>query len=1037
MKCLVIQLSDIHIKGRSDPILSHGKKIAATAFRSHIDCDATFIVLSGDIAFSGKWEEYLAAEELLKEITTSLLAEKPTPIHVVAVPGNHDCDFAADTVPRKATIEFVLQNGDKNVDGECVSLCTAVQNNFFAFLSKISGEAIKSGQERLYWSPIAQVGSHRIHFHCLNVSWLSRLDEVYGRLHFPTSVIRESRKNSDADIDVFVFHHPLNWFTQDNLHELRSILRSSAEIVLTGHEHVQGAVIVDDALGSATGYIEGGALASADGSPSSFNLLEVDLFSDEFRSCLYEWTGSEYVPRDLSASWSSFRPLPSKKRIGFEITDSFNHVLRDAGANFTHPIRGALTLDDIFVYPDLRELTGADDEARSRISANTLLGKSPPNRVFLIGDEKCGKTSLLYQLYRGLFEQGVVPVYVRGIDIGNASKRELDAIWDAAVVDQLGAANLKAFWETPARERVCFLDDYDRVRLNEKYRAKVIEYISSRFGRSIVVSSDGYQLVEYLSGTAAAALSEYQSYAVLPFGHHLRLQLIRKWTCGGVEAVMPLGQMTELVDRAERVIDSVLGNNFVPAVPLYILTLLQSLEAGRSTEFSNSAFGHYYTFLISRDLSAIHVKPEEFDELFNYCAHLAQEFSKSGKRELEVAAIRRFNAWYSETYTPIAGDDRIQKLCEARVLMERRGVVQFRYPYYRYYFLGKYFADGLGRQGERSELMEQIRGKCRNLHIRENANAILFLTHHSKEPFVLGEIVDVLKSLFAHHEPIRFSGDVQIVSDLVDRATKMIVEEWDVEKNRDQIRKLQDEIEEREGEADGGSDAEQTQTEGQPPASVANLLGQVNLVFKTIELLGQVLKNYYGSLRNEEKIALMQEIFRGPLRALADFFSFLAENKDALVFDVEADLARRHVEIPEERRQEIARRTVFNVVGILSCIFVGKAADAVNAKTLRDNARTCAEREGTPAAKIIQVAAILDSADQIPYEDLSQVIEMIRGDIFAKKIIESFAFRHVYLFPTSIKEKQQLQALLEFDVRSQRALDVKSKDAKMVVKKDG
>lgn len=1060
MKCLIVQLSDVHLHGPLDPILSRASAIAASVYKQHIDCDATCIVLSGDVAFSGVKAEYDEAKSLLNKIVADLQAQKQGDIRLVIAPGNHDCDFSRDSFPRTATIEHLIKLGAPQIDEATVNTCTAVQDPFFSFLRDLTSKEF-AGLDRMSWTSELDLGGRVIRFNCLNVAWMSSLNERYGRLHFPTSRIRRDRNGSE--IEIFVLHHPLNWFIQGNMHDMRAELRHSADFVLTGHEHVQNATIVDDAVAGQSGFLEAGALSSDD-CVSSFNVIEIDLGNDQFQSSLYELTeGGEYIARETSPSWQSFRALPAKRLVGFQVSTEFRKTLSDPGARFNHPVKGELVLDDFYVFPDLRRMGQKEGDAGERSSSNTILGKGVADRLVLVGEEKVGKTSLLYQLFKGFHEQGLIPVYIQAGDLSSSSEKEIQAAITKAVRHQYGEGAEAPFWAKKVEERVCLIDDYDRLRGNERYRYKLVAEATKYFKRVVVTTIDAFQLEEYVSGSTAATFKSFETHRVLPLGHRLRYQLIRKWTCGGMEASMPLSQMMAAVDRCERMINSVLGESFVPSMPLYLLTLLQSAEAGANTNLAQSAAGHYYGYLITRGLNEAKVRPEELDDLFNYCAHLAFEFEKLDLKAISLPDFRSFTDLYAKTYTPVAFDKRLAQLRDAGVIVTKADCVEFRYPYYRYYFLGKYYADQIHKTDRAVHLIDTIRKKCRNLHIRENANTILFLTHHTKEPFILEEIVQVLSTRFEARAPIRFEEDVQSLGGLIESTSKIAIEELDVERNREKVRALQDEIEDgRKG--DGTRRPEvaeelegqiqiQTQsrnvepkeaglqlaagkkaTEDNEMQEAANLLADLNVLFKTVELLGQILKSYYGSLTIERKKQLMKQLFDGPLRALADFFEFLGARKEVLVTEIAAELGRQDKESTLEEREQLARRIVFDIIGVMSVVFVSKSAEAVNAAPLRDLTREVANEKGTVAAKIIQLAAILDSSETVPIGELRDLLKRVEGNIFSKRLIESFVFHHTYMFPTDHVEKQQLHELMEFDIKRMRAVDLKTKPLKLTKK---
>ena len=97
MELVIVQLTDIHIRDEEDlEVLSERTSSLAGAICHHItDSDNTAILfcITGDLAFSGQENQYVAVELIFEEIY-SLIARRFPRIGVftVFVPGNHDCN---------------------------------------------------------------------------------------------------------------------------------------------------------------------------------------------------------------------------------------------------------------------------------------------------------------------------------------------------------------------------------------------------------------------------------------------------------------------------------------------------------------------------------------------------------------------------------------------------------------------------------------------------------------------------------------------------------------------------------------------------------------------------------------------------------------------------------------------------------------------------------------------------------------------------------------------------------------------------------
>lgn len=94
MRLLVLHLSDIHLKTREDSFKINVDKMVQS-LNSLDPADECAIVISGDLAFSGKSDEYSAMRSLLGYIIKKLVNKKFPKKHitVLCVPGNHDVNF--------------------------------------------------------------------------------------------------------------------------------------------------------------------------------------------------------------------------------------------------------------------------------------------------------------------------------------------------------------------------------------------------------------------------------------------------------------------------------------------------------------------------------------------------------------------------------------------------------------------------------------------------------------------------------------------------------------------------------------------------------------------------------------------------------------------------------------------------------------------------------------------------------------------------------------------------------------------------------
>src|SRR6185369_15449614 len=410
------------------------------------------------------------------------------------------------------------------------------------------------------------------------------------------------------------------------------------------------------------------------------------------------------------------------------------------GANFSHPGKATLSLPDIFVFPDLGHLDSGRKITKYTSSKMLCNISNIETGVILRGQDKSGKTSLLFTLFRSFIEQNKIPIYISCSLISKISDDELSSFIDKVFVTQYSSSSLNAYKQLSSDNKLVFLDDFDRMTLNEKNRTKVLSYFARRYKYVIITTSDIFDLKELLSSETADIIKDYNSYDIRPFGHVLRLELIRKWYNIGAFSYDSEVDHVYKIDQAEKIINTVLGKNLIPSVPIYLLALLQSIESGQKNRLENSAFGHYYNYLISDAMKEVAIRPEEWDEFYSFCSQLAWEYNQLSKKELDIHELRAFTVKFGENYHQVDFSVRIEQLCNAKLITERDGYYSFTYPYIYYFFLGKFLAGNLNDP----EVKKKVEHYCDHLYVTDYGNCILFLTHFSKDSYIINRILSLL-----------------------------------------------------------------------------------------------------------------------------------------------------------------------------------------------------------------------------------------------------------------------------------------------------
>lgn len=181
----LLHISDFHFKDAGHPVLERAAAVVAGLQSLMQPVASVFVVVTGDVAFSGAPAEYDLADAFFRDILEQFEKALPgTDVKIVFTPGNHDCDLRRPPDIRDYNLlRPKLLTLDAN--GTIVINCAKVQDAYFEF-TKAFGQTHDSGLSKLaHRVEFRAGGTHRIAFTSYNSSWLVRTPRWPANYAFP------------------------------------------------------------------------------------------------------------------------------------------------------------------------------------------------------------------------------------------------------------------------------------------------------------------------------------------------------------------------------------------------------------------------------------------------------------------------------------------------------------------------------------------------------------------------------------------------------------------------------------------------------------------------------------------------------------------------------------------------------------------------------------------------------------------------------------------------------------------------------------
>jgi predicted MPP superfamily phosphohydrolase len=1023
MATLIIFLSDIHIKAPSDPILAHHKEIVDASFSDYSEAvNDCHLVITGDIAQSGKKAEYDLAKAFIENISDHVLKRIGKRPGVALCPGNHDCDFSEDQDVRNLIIDKMDYRAETK-QGLSDALSEPLKA-YFDFTAEVASPTHGPGRWTTYYRFSGDV---RINYTALNVALTSGLPERQGKLLFSLAADTDS-DSTDSGISIYLLHQPLNWLVADCARDVGDLISTRADIALFGHEHRERGFVVAGLYDeSKVINFNADVLQDRKGKlPSGFRTVLIQN-EGKIKSSRYVWQNTSYL-KDHAKSDVTWRDCLNQesRRSVLAFRREFVSWIDDIGATYAHRRKEKLTLSDIFVWPNLR-IKNWDKSAQSllidaeELSASKCFDVVASYGVVTVtGDEQHGKTTLAKRWLAKLKSIGFFPLYVACSDIRSIKGAYIDEKVKELVKVQYACSSSDAFDQLDPKQRAVIIDDFDDLTFNSEGKTEILKILKEHFGTVILLVSDTPGVEIWLDKILSEVkFSKQSSFELLQMNFQSRTQLIEKWLHIGNEYSLEREDIESTATRLGRLVSDALGRNLVPSVPLFVLIILQRAESESELEtvIQNGSHGFLYEALITR---AIGEKVPSFtvDTAQTYLTHYAETIFSAGLDGLSLHEAESFHRDHCDFYEIAYSFERTKnELRNAGIWREKAGVIVFAYPYLYFYFVARFLAHSTD-QPKRMEVVESL---ISTIHTETSANILLFLAHLSRD-------VEVLNRLLQHAETVMRDAPcfdaydaVSIFQEYQEGKVRAIY----YEASREEALKIAHD-------ADCDNDPVAIAAAGAISTlnDVQEYATEVNRSFRTLQVLGQILRNHAGSIEKGKKREIALACTNLGLRTLGSMLGVFK--------DVAPGIIQSRVEsiISTEKDKLLWRQKVDDQLKAMSGDFsdlitnvaIGtfvRIAGAIGAEALAPTLQHILYEGNDATKKIVGLSVKLEHFAAFPRKEVMEFVpkKPTSRDVLAVALVRGFVVRRFYMFPDAAELKREVCTALNI---SRRPFQVKS-----------
>lgn len=721
------------------------------------------------------------------------------------------------------------------------------------------------------------------------------------------------------------------------------------------------------------------------------------------------------------------KKIEEKKVFVPEIHPTFMEYLDDPEANFSHSQVDAIKLSDIYISPDLRDLNNPKKRTTYKVvNLDDLTNAIDYEGIkfVLIANESAGKTANCKNLFINYFNSGLLPILLKGTEINNNIRSEaILKIVEDKIAEQ---------YEVPFKidyflkdRYILIIDDFHKAaKGNSKYWSTLTKNIRSEF-KNIILTGNSLMPIENIS--KKDPFVDFDIYTILEFGPKFRSELVNKWyTLGIDQKLIDKNELLRKHDNAVAHIRTIIGKNYIPAFPFYLLSMLQAMESGNVQNSNYSVHGFYYELIINESFSTAIKDKKEISLYYNYLTNFGYYLFEQNIKEISIHEFEQFHTAYCKKHDLSYSFETIVRAFESAKLLSINQKVRIKENYVYYFFVAKYIANNISKPATK----ELVTRMSIRIFKDEYASIIMFVTHLSKDEFIIEELIKNANLVFADASPAKLEDDIIGINKLINNLPKQVLELVDVEQKRGEELEEQEQAEREEKEKE--FEAEKSNYDDfnlNDDISKIDFYAKITLALKTIDILGQVTKKHWGELDGEQKLQLVMATYNLGLRTLKVYLKHLQNNTKDLIEHVREIIIEKHIKDRFELKEEIEEATkdfIFKLCFLSSWGVTKRIANSIGYDKLKNTFEKALNNQPTNSVKLIDLCIKLGYTG-IPMNEVENYKRIMEKNNLCYVILQNLIIDHMYMFETNYKVKNQVCSTLGISMKEQLKIDAISK----------
>lgn len=890
MKLLIIQLSDMHFENEEQVhSVKIEKMIAAIDAEAH--ADECIIIISGDMASKGRKAEYFYVKKfvgnLLRELNKKSFKNKP--IHVFTVPGNHDIDFSELGVNIK---DILKAYEDRTVD-ELKTRYIDKMQSYFSYAAEYGF----FDDDKVISKKVIEYGDKKVGFVLCNTAPLSLLDgnaEDMGNHYFSDSELQKIDDGTDADINILVLHHSIEWLRTSYKEKLRKSIIKKYSLVISGHEHSSLGQSSQIDNSGVVQFIQGNALQGYTEEGNGFCTLTIDLDDFSLEGFSYIWKNSLYLSKKIIDSKICTISLGD-----IELRNDFrDQIVYDSCKR---------KVDDYYVFPGVtyNKLDEKNNMQRVDIDDEHKLFEFLDNRshTIITGEHKSGKSLLARRIFKYFYDNGKKPLLIEASNINN---RKIEKTIDYVFQEEYKTDDFayEKYKQLDKSQRIVIIDEADM--LSSRTLDTLINFMEKQMSQIIICSEEHIDLNVRKQVVERLVHEDDLTLNIKPFLYDKRKILIsnilrhsRKNHNIEVETI----KINDLINMQVK---------YFNLDPEFIISFVNQYEKDINFRFTAgiNVFNVVYESSIKNQII---VNSKEIDptHVINILRELAYKMHFEKRSSVKIDDISQIAEEYKKNYRQkvniLAFIDAVRN---AKILIENENEYRFRDRTIIAYFV----AQALNQKYNQAEDIKQnIELLLKELCFGINGDIVLFLALITNNPKFINVIIEGAKQHFENQEELSF--DKKNVEYILD--TNLPIK--DSLPDNHERKQRENELAKQEEKVKLTDLIELVNEYDYTEEDLEKFENQVMISFKYLEILSKTLPAFCQNMKVDQQDRLVEIIYRCPNQFLFMIFKEISDNIDDFTNDLYNEISTLR---KEKNVAEISIQSVRKVIEQISSVIV-------------------------------------------------------------------------------------------------------------------